>query len=147
MNIRKFAFVSGVILLAMGVLALVPAFSQSRYLMPAFKLQTGYGYFLGLFPMNILNKLTLIGFGVAGIMTARSELAIASVKFSRWMAIVMGGAAVLGIFPQTNTLFGYWPLFGGEVLLHTFFALTGAYFGYVVPSRVLERSRDTQVIR
>jgi hypothetical protein len=43
----------------------------------------------------------------------------------------MGALALIGLFPQTNTLFGYWPLFGFEIIAHGIFALIGGYYGYI----------------
>ncbi len=131
MNIRKFAFVSGSIMLILGVLSLIPQLSTFPDWLPALKLTNSYGLFFNLFPMNIVNKVALIAFGIAGIAAANPKnLVIASVRWARTVAWVMGVAAVLGLFPQTNTLWGYWPLLRGEVLLHGVFAVLGGYYGY-----------------
>lgn len=136
MYTKKFANIGGWVMLIIGVLALIPAFSETSYLLPALKIETSYGLFLGLFPMNILNKLALIGFGVFGIMCSRADDVITSVKYSRVLCITMAVLAVLGLFPATNTLFSYWPLFRGEVVLHAVLAVLGGYYGYIVPTRV-----------
>lgn len=133
---RKFAMIGGWVMLVMGILSLIPTLSQNTYLLPALRLENSYGLFLGFFPMNILNKLALILFGVAGIMASRTDDVIASVKYSRIVCVAMGGLALLGLFPSTNTLFGYWPLFGGEIVGHGIFALLGGYFGYAVPASI-----------
>ena len=39
--------------------------------------------------------------------------------------------SVLGLLPQTNTLFGFVPLHGNDVWLHAVLALVAAYFGFV----------------
>lgn len=44
--------------------------------------------------------------------------------------------AVLGLFPQTNTLNGYWPLFGADAALQAVCAAMGAYFGYALSAKV-----------
>ncbi|MEQ1877512.1 MAG: hypothetical protein ABL958_12775, partial [Bdellovibrionia bacterium] len=56
--------------------------------------------------INNNHKLALIGFGIWGVAASRMDLVEPSVLFSRVVAIVMGLLAVLGIFPETNTLMG-----------------------------------------
>jgi hypothetical protein len=122
----------------MGAVALIPAlYDYPNAGLPALRLENSYGLFLGIFPMNILNKLALILFGAAGILVSQLPTTSlpASVKWSRWVFAVMGIAAVLGFFPQTNTLGGYWPLFGSEIWVHGIFALLGAYFGFALPHK------------
>jgi hypothetical protein len=138
MHPRIFALIGGIVMLAMGILALIPAFAGQRTAdLPPLVLDTSYGLFLGIFPMNIVNKLALILFGAAGIAAANAPTTSlpASIRFSRWVFGVMGVLTILGLFTQTNTLYGYWPLFGAEVWTHGIFAALGAYFGFVLPSR------------
>lgn len=139
MHPRRFALIGGIVMLAMGVLSLVPAFNTppAQAGLPLLNLEASYGLFLDIFPMNIVNKVVLILFGISGILASQgTETSLpASISFSRWVFVVMGIGAVLGIVPQTNTFFGYWPLFGSEVWAHGIFAVLGAYFGYVLPSR------------
>lgn len=135
MQPRKFALFGGALMLLMGAVSLIPAlYDYPAAMLPALKIENSYGLFLGIFPMNIFNKVALIVFGAAGIIV--SQLATtalpASVKWSRWVFGVMGVAAVLGLFPQTETLYGYWPLFGAEVWTHGVFAVLGAYFGFAL---------------
>lgn len=136
MHPRKFALIGGIILLAAGLLALLVPGPRTLDL-PNLIVESSYGYFLGIFPMNIYNKLTLILFGAAGIYCANRPTTSlpASIKWSRWLFGVTGIAAILGLFSATNTLIGYWPLFGAEIGLHIVLAALGAYFGFVLPSR------------
>ena len=131
--IKRFAQVSGLVMLVMAFIALFAPGSAAS--LPMLEVNTSYGAFLGILPMNVLNKIALLAFGIAGVVAASAATETPAINYSRVVAIVMGALAVLGLFPQTNTLFGYWPLFGGEVLAHGVFAVLGAYFGYVVPSR------------
>jgi hypothetical protein len=139
MHTRKFAMIGGWVMLVLGVLALIPALSQTTYLLPALRIDASYGLFLGYFPMNIINKIALIAFGAAGIMCARTDDVIASVKFSRIVCVAMAILVIMGFFPNTNTFFGYWPLFRGEILLHAVFAVLGGYYGYVIPARIYNK--------
>ena len=145
MSIRRFALIGGVVMFVMGILALVPDLSQTAAYLPDLKVTSSYGLFLGLFPMNIFNKMALIAFGIAGVLAARAESPLTSVKYSRTVAIVMGVLAVFGFIPGLNTMYGYWPLFGGEILAHGAFAVLGTYFGYAVPARLERRTMATSL--
>lgn len=138
MDARKFALYGGSVMLAMGLLALIPSFVGSSYGLPTLSLNSSYGLFLSYFPMNIVNKLALIGFGVAGLIVANADVnsVSRSTTYCRAVFVVMGLGAILGLIPQTATFFGYWPLFGAEVLVHAIFSLLGAYFGYAASSTV-----------
>ncbi|MGZ3694559.1 MAG: DUF4383 domain-containing protein [Bdellovibrionota bacterium] len=135
MQPRKYALFGGILMLVMGVLALVPAlYDYPSAMLPALKVNTSYGLFLGIFPMNIYNKLALIVFGATGIIASQMPTTAlpASVKWARAVFVVMGIAAILGLFQRTDTLNGYWPLFGAEVWTHGIFAVLGAYFGFAL---------------
>ncbi|MES2962694.1 MAG: DUF4383 domain-containing protein [Bdellovibrionota bacterium] len=139
MHPRRFALIAGVFMLAMGVLAFIPALSRDAgMILPTLKVTNSYGAFLGFFPMNIVNKIALIGFGLAGLYAAtRTGTSLpASIRWSRIVFMAMGVLAILGMIPATNTLFGYWPLFGGEIVAHGVFAVLGAYFGYTLSAKV-----------
>jgi hypothetical protein len=132
---QGFALYGGIAMLLMGFLALIPALSVVPYEgLPVLRIDYSYGMFLGFFPMNILNKIALMAFGVAGILVSREAARSyeSSVLYSRAVFFVMGALAILGMFPLTNTLFGFWPLYGGEIFAHAIFAILGAYFGYHV---------------
>ncbi len=136
MNPRGFARYGGIVMLVLGLLSL--AMPGSAETLPLLKLNTSYGDFLGFLPMNIINKVALLVFGVAGIYVSRlpGNSLPRSILWSRVVFVVMGVAAILGIIPQTRTFFGYWPLFGGDALAHAVFAVMGGYFGFVLTSKV-----------
>jgi hypothetical protein len=77
MNTRKFAWVGGILMLAMGVLSLVPGLYQSLAadgaLLPPLSVETSYGLSFGIIPMNIFNKIALILFGLSGIAASRER--------------------------------------------------------------------------
>lgn len=127
-------------MILMALLSLIPALNHSTDGLPAIDLTTSYGLFLGIFPMNILNKLALLFFGTWGIVAyfSKNNSLPSAINHSRWVAYVMGTAAILGIIPATQTLFGYWPLFGNEVIAHAIFAVFGAYFGFRLPLKAHE---------
>jgi len=137
MHPKKYALIGGILMLVMGLLALVPSLYENyaaNVNLPPLALNTSYGLFLGIFPMNILNKIALIIFGIAGIAAANAPTTNLpkSILWSRAVFVIMGAAAILGAIPQTSTLNGYWPLFNAEVWTHGLFALLGAYFGFAL---------------
>lgn len=144
MHPRQFALVGGIVMLLFGVFSLFAGLSTppAEAGLPILNLENSYGLFLNTFPMNIINKISLIAFGLAGIYCANRPLTSlpASINFSRWVFVVMGVGAVLGLIPSTNTFFGYWPLFGAEVAAHAVFALLGGYFGFILSSRAHEEN-------
>ena len=138
MDPRKFALYGGALMLLIGVVSLIPALAGTAAGLPVLNLENSYGAFLNTFPMNIINKVALIAFGIAGLAAANSRFRSLpmSIWFSRAVLYIMGAAAILGAIPQTNTFFGYWPLFGAEAWAHAAFAVVGGYFGYALTSRV-----------
>ena len=64
MNAKNFALVGGIVMLVIGALSLIPAFTGLAFGLPLLKIETSYGLFLGIFPLNIVNKAILIGFGL-----------------------------------------------------------------------------------
>ncbi len=136
MSTRKFALFGGIIMLLIGGLSLLPMLTQHPDTLPALKVTISYDLFLGFFPMNIFNKIALLLFGAAGILASRATSFFVPLSYARIVFLVMAPLAILGLIPATSTLFGYWPLFGGEIVGHGVFGLLGAYFGYVAPANL-----------
>ncbi len=137
MNAKNFALVGGIVMLVLGALSLIPAFTGLSFGLPILKIETSYGLFLGIFPFNIINKAILIGLGLWGI-AASSDPVLSiprSIIFSRTVFLLTAVFAVLGLFPQTNTLLGFVPLFGAGIWLHAVMALISGIFGYSVVRR------------
>lgn len=133
MYTQRFALTGGLVLLAGGIAAFVPALSSiPPEGLPAMDVEQGYTLFLNLFAMNIISKIAWIVLGIYGIYayTRPGTSLPASIGFSQTICWLMGALAVLGIFPQTNTLMGNWPLYGNLIWLHAVFSALGAYFGY-----------------
>lgn len=132
MHTKNFALIGGLVMLIMGLISFIPAMNVVEGLPPLY-VNMSYGMFLDLFPMNVFNKIALIAFGIGGLsayFTTQDTLHY-SIMFSKIVFWAMGALAILGLFPQTNTLFGYWPLFGFEIIVHGIFALIGGYYGYI----------------
>ena len=131
MNIRKFALFGGVVMLVLGVFSLAQGLSTFPDWLPSLQINSGYGVFLNILPMNIVNKVLLIAFGIAGVVIAQPRFsAEANVRYAKSVFYFMGILAVLGLFRYTNTLFGIMPLMRGEVVAHGIFALLGGYFSF-----------------
>ncbi|MGK7918063.1 MAG: DUF4383 domain-containing protein [Prochloraceae cyanobacterium] len=130
MKVRYFALVIGIVYVLIGILGFIPALISSVVSAPTIAVSTGYGYLLGLFPVNILHNLLHLGIGVWGIVMSRrfddAHL------FARTIAIIFTVLTILGLIPLTNTIFGLMPLFGHDIWLHALTALIAAYFGFIM---------------
>jgi uncharacterized membrane protein len=142
MSPKQFTLITGLIFTGVGILALVPSFSTFPAGYPRLALETSYGAFLNLFPMNIVNKIALIVTGIAGVACANAPTTSLPkcIHFARFCFVSMGTVAILGFIPATNTLFGYWPLFGASALAAAIISITSAYFGYALSSRAKRRA-------
>lgn len=128
---REYAFFGGSLMLTLGLIALV--IPGSGYTLPFISLDVSYGLFIGLFPMNIVNKIILIIFGLAGLLIAISKRPKAPLWSLMWCRVIGIGAgilALLGMFPWTNSLWGFMPLFWGQILGHLTLSLLGLHFGF-----------------
>ncbi len=138
MSPKKFARYGGLLMLVVGLLSLIPAMVGPTEGLPLLSLNTSYGAFLNLFPMNIVNKVLLILFGLGGLWAAADSAHSLprSIVFSRIVFVAMGVAAILGTIPELSTFFGYWPLFGYEAVVHGVFAILGLYYGFALNHKV-----------
>lgn len=129
MNVKTFALVLGIVYIAVGILGFVPAFlQQPPATAPELNVDAGYGYLLGLFPVNIVHTLVHLAIGIWGVFAYKSIAA--SRTFARSVAVIFGVLTVLGLIPGLNTLFGLVPLHGHDVWLHALTAIVAAYFGF-----------------
>lgn len=131
MNQKNFALICGIVMLIIGVISFYPNFSSSPEDLPQIDIEASYGLFLNRIPMNVFDKIVFILLGIAGIAVSGKVRTISpAIKFARSVFWIMSALTIFGLFRQTETLFGYWPLFGGGVWMHAIFALVAAYFGY-----------------
>jgi hypothetical protein len=144
MAARKYALVAGILYVVIAVLSLNPSFSTHPAWLPSIKLDVSYGLFLNEFVQNIVNKVALLLFGIAGIVVARvgapEDAERHSIIFARTVCFVMGGAAILGFIHPTQNLFRIWPLWGAEAIFHAVNALIGGYVGFFY-AHFIERVR------
>ena len=129
MDLKTVVLALGTVYALVGVLGFVPGVSHVPPAgAPDLAVSTGYGYLMGLFPINVLHNLVHLGIGVWGIIAARQIGA--SRQFARGLAWFYGGLAVMGLVPVLNTTFGLIPIFGHDIWLHAGTAALAAYLGY-----------------
>ena len=126
----------GIAFLLIGILAFVPGLRSLPSNAPAITVDSGYGYLLGLFPINVLHNFVHLAVGLLGI------AAFWSFNFARLYAqgltIFYGTLAVMGLIPATNTTFDLIPIFGNNVWLHALTAAIAGYFGFIAPEKTEE---------
>lgn len=127
--VRPFALIFGIIYVLVGILGFIPGLSTHPADAPHLSVESGHGYLLGMFPINILHNVVHLIIGIAGILASRS-LGGARL-YAKALAIVYGLLAVLGLIPATQTTFGLIPIHGNDIWLHALSALIAAYFGFV----------------
>jgi hypothetical protein len=126
---RYFALVVGVAFTIAGVAGFIPFFTPyASPEAPHLIVDTSYGLLLGLFPVNIIHNLFHFGVGVTGVLAYRSYPA--SLRFSRFLGIVLAILTVMGMIPALSTGFGLWPLYGHDIWLHGIEAVIGIYLGF-----------------
>lgn len=129
MPTRNFALIIGIAFLAAGILGFVPGITRPAHDAAHLSVDAGYGYLVGLFPVNVLHNLVHLVIGIWGIAASRRYLAARA--FCRSLAVIYGVFAVMGLIPALSTTFGLVPLFGHDIWLHAITALAAAYFGFV----------------
>lgn len=142
MTTRTFALIVGIAYLALGALGFVPALlTAPPDSGPQVTLTAFYGYLLGLFPVSYMLNLAHLAVGAWGV--AASRAAGGARAYARSLAVILGALAVLGLFPQTQTMFGLIPLHGHDVWLHGVSAILAAFFGWVVSGSNVARPQVT----
>jgi len=140
MSIRAFALMLGLIYVVAGILGFIPGItSLPPPDAPSLTVQNGYGYLLGLFPINVLHNIVHIGIGIWGLLSSNS-IPMAR-RFAVGIAVFYGLLAVMGLFPEAHTLFGFVPLFGHDVWLHAVTAIVAGYFGFLAPPEIISVRR------
>ena len=126
--VRTAALLFGIVYLAVGALGFVPGIAEPAT-HEGVTMEHGSAMLLGLFPVNTLHNIVHLLFGLWGVMAYRSVSG--SIGYFRAVAVIFALLTVLGLLPQTNSLFGLVPLHGNDVWLHAVLALVAAYFGFI----------------
>lgn len=138
---QYFALIIGIIFVVIGVMGFIPAFVKEPTLTPDaahLGFTTGYGYLLGLFPINVLHNIVHLLIGILGIFASISL--DSSRLYSGVLALFYGLLTIMGLLPPTQSSFGFIPLFGNDVWLHAITAAIAAYFGFIATPDLLELS-------
>jgi len=136
MSITQFAKLMGVIYVLVGLLGFIPGLvSPASDLGMDLAVTMGFGYLLGLFPINVLHNVVHLAIGAWGWVSSGSVTS--SRTFARGLAVFYGALAVMGLIPVLNTVFGMIPIFGHDVWLHTATAVLAAYFGFASPQSAI----------
>ncbi len=126
---RYFALVVGIAFILAGVAGFIPFFTPpARVDAPQLILNSNYGLLIGLFPVNALHSIFHFSVGVFGIYAFRNY--DASRIFSRFLGVTLAGFTIMGLIPQLQTTFGYFPLYGHDIWLHGLEAVIGLYLGF-----------------
>jgi len=143
MTIQRFAKILGVLFLVVGVLGFIPGMvSPAPAAGLGMTVQTGFGYLLGLFAVNVLHNVVHLGIGLWGWIASRTP--VDALRFSRGVAVLYGALTIMGLIPGLDTTLGLIPLFGHDVWLHALTALSAAYFGYYWTDAVAEVEQETR---
>jgi len=137
-----FALITGILYLAAGLMGFLPGFVSPADVVPvvANRIGTdaGYGYLLGIFPINGLHNLVNLLVGIGGIGAA---IALDSSRsYARFLAVFYGLLTIMGLIPYANTTFGLIPIFGNDVWLHGITTAIALYFGFFASPGLLEIS-------
>lgn len=137
---QKFALFLGIAYLAMGIMGFIPALVNQPATVEAFsknlEVVSGYGYLMGLFPVNTAHNIIHIATGLIGIF---ASISLDSARlFSGQLGIYYMTLTVLGMIPVANTFFGLFPIFGADVILHGVTAILGIYFGFFATPSLLQ---------
>lgn len=137
---RYFALITGILYLIMGLMGFIPGFVSYPNEVPGYVAevgtQSGFGYLMGLFPINTAHNFVHLAIGAVGI------LASLSLDSSRWYAgflgIFYGLLTIMGLIPVANTTFGLIPIYGNDVWLHAITAAIAIYFGFFATPNLRE---------
>ena len=128
MGARYFALISGIVYVLVGILGFIPGMVATPGAAPQLAVNAGYGYLMGLFPINILHNIVHLAVGFWGLLSYRRYSSART--YCRGLAIFYGLLTIMGFLPVLNTTFGLIPIFGHDIWLHAVTALIAAYFGF-----------------
>jgi len=137
---QRFALAIGIVYTVIGIMGFIPALVSQPESLPPYVSNlgviSGYGYLMGLFPVNIPHNIIHIATGLLGIVTSISL--DSSRLFSGQLGIYYTTLAVLGLIPVANTFFGLFPIYGVDVILHGITGIMGIYFGFFATPSLLK---------
>ena len=134
MSTRLFALVFGIVFLLAGASGFIPGMLHPVPAgAPPLVVATGYGFVMGLLPVNVLHNLVHVLFGILGLVAYAGM--VAPRVYAQIVAVSYGLLVILGLLPATHTLFGFVPIYGNDVWLHLALGAVAAYFGFMSPGQ------------
>ena len=138
---QYFTLIIGIIFVLIDVMGYIPGFVKEPMVTPdmaGLSFTSGYGYLLGLFPINVLHNVVHLLVGLLGIV---ASVSLGSARlYSGVLALFYGLLTVMGLFPPTQATLGFIPIFGNDIWLHGFTAAIAVYFGFIATPDLLELS-------
>ena len=136
---QYFALIIGIIFVLIGVMGYIPGLVKEPTATPdvaGLSFTIGYGYLLGLFPINVLHNVVHLLVGLLGIV---ASVSLGSARlYSGALALFYGLLTVMGLIPATQSTLGLIPIFGNDVWLHGLTAAIAVYFGFIATPDLLE---------
>lgn len=136
---QYFALTVGILFLLVGVMGIIPGLVTAPAVSPDsvdLSFTPGYGDLLGIFPINALHNFVHLLVGVLGIL---ASISLGSARlYSGALALFYGVLTLMGLFPPTQSMLGFVPIFGNDVWLHALTAAVAAYFGFFATPDLLE---------
>ena len=140
MSTRLFALVFGIVFLLAGASGFIPGMLHPVPAgAPPLTVSMGYGFVMGLLPVNVLHNLVHVLFGILGLVAYSGMFAPR--MYAQIVAVSYGLLVILGLVPATNTLFGLVPIYGNDVWLHLVLGAIAAYFGFLSPAEAPAQRR------
>lgn len=136
---QYFALIVGIMFVLIGVMGFIPGLVQPPTVTPDaahLGFTSGYGYLMGLFPINLLHNIVHLTVGILGILASISL--DSSRLYSGVLALFYGTLTLMGLIPATQSSLGFIPIFGNDVWLHAITASVAAYFGFIAKPDLLE---------
>ncbi|HEY9617228.1 MAG TPA: DUF4383 domain-containing protein [Microcoleaceae cyanobacterium] len=136
---QYFTLTIGIVFLLIGIMGFIPGIVQPPHAAPEevnLAITQGYGYLLGIFPINVLHNIVHLLIGGLGIF---ASISLGSARlYSGGLALFYGLLAIMGLFIPTQSTLGLIPIFGNDVWLHALTAAIACYFGFIATPDLLE---------
>jgi hypothetical protein len=136
---QYFALIVGILFVLVGVAGFIPDLVKPPVADPEsvhLAFTKGYGYLMGLFPINFLHNIVHLTVGLLGIL---ASISLGSSRlYSGVLALFYGVLTISGLFPPTQSTLGFIPIFGNDVWLHAVTAAIATYFGFIATPNLAE---------
>ncbi|HIK14043.1 MAG TPA: DUF4383 domain-containing protein [Leptolyngbyaceae cyanobacterium M33_DOE_097] len=142
---QYFALIVGILFVLIGIAGFIPELVQPPLADPDvvhLGYTQGYGYLMGLFPINVLHNIVHLAVGLLGILASISW--DSSRLYSGALALFYGSLTIFGLIPATQTTLGLIPIFGNDIWLHASTAAIATYFGFIATPDLAQMARGAK---